>query len=81
MGFPLLLNGPLKWGQGAWISGLCKLDFLEEGHVRSGQVVFPLPLKKALEWGNEAWAWGWSQLKQGMFSVGKWAFPCCSTKQ
>ena len=38
MGFPLPLNKALKWGQEAWILGLSQLDFVEEGHVQSGQV-------------------------------------------
>ena len=62
MGFPLLLNKALKWGQESWIRGLYKLDFVEEGHVKSGHVGFPLPLNKALKWGQEAWILGLSRL-------------------
>ena len=62
VGFPLLLNKALKWGQESCIWGLYKLDFVEEGHVQSGHVGFPLPLNKALNWGQEAWIWGLSQL-------------------
>ena len=77
MGFPLLLNKALKWGQEAWIGRLYKVDFVKEGHVQSGQVGFPLLLNKA--WGQETWIWAfykWHSFEEGMFRVGKWAFPC-----
>ena len=58
LGFPLMLNKALKWGQKAWIWAFYKLHSFEEGHVQSEQVGFPLLLKKALKWGQEAWIWG-----------------------
>ena len=42
-----------------------------------GQVGFPLLLNKAI------WIWAFYKLhffEEGMFKVGKWAFPCCRTK-
>ena len=89
MGFPLLLNKALKWGQESWIRGLYKLDFVEEGHVQSGHVGFPLPLNKALKWGQKAWILGLSQLDfmeeghvqsgqvEGSFVVLMWALLLC----
>ena len=44
---------------------------------------FPLLLNKALKWGQETWIWAFYKLhsfEEGMFIVGKWPFPCCSTK-
>ena len=41
---------------------------------------FPLLLNKALKWGQETWIWAFYKLhpfEEGMFIVGKWAFPCC----
>ena len=73
MGFQLLLNKALKWGQESWIRGLYKLDFVEEGHVQSGHVGFPLPLNKALKRGQEEF-WvcpNWTLWKKDMFRVGK----------
>ena len=94
VGFPLLLNKALKWGQESWIRGLYKLGFVEEGHVQSGHVGFPLPMNKALKWGQEAWNWGLSQLDfmeegrvqsgqvEGSFVVLMWALLLCrATRQ
>ena len=67
MGFPLLLNKALKWGQESWIRGLYKLDFVEEGHVQSGHVGFPLPLNKHGFWVRP----NWTLWKKDMFRVGK----------
>ena len=53
---------------------------MEEGHVQSGQVGFPLLLNKALKWGQETWISAFYKLhsfEEGMFRVGKWAFPWC----
>ena len=58
--------------------GLCK-----RGAFQSGQVGFPLLPNKALKWGQESWIWAFYKLhsfEEGMFRVGKWAFPCCRTK-
>ena len=41
---------------------------------------FRLLLNKALKWGQETWIWAFYKLhsfEEGMFRVGKWAFPCC----
>ena len=62
VGFPLLLNKALKWGQEVWIWGFYELDSFQEGHVQSGQVGFPLLLNKALKWGQEVWIWGFYEL-------------------
>ena len=51
----------LKKGQmppNAMDVGLYKLDFVEEGHIQSGQLGFPLLLNKALKWGQELWILG-----------------------
>ena len=40
---------------------------------------FPLLLNKALTWGHEIWIWTFYKLhsfEEGVFTVGKWAFPC-----
>ena len=50
------------------------------GHVQSGQVGFLLLLNKSLKWGQETWIWAFYKLhsfEEGIFRVGKWAFPCC----
>ena len=69
----------IEWGQDAWIWDLCKLDFVEEGHVRSLQVGFPLLRNKA--WSGVKMPWFrvcicGTLWKKGMFKAGKWVFPC-----
>ena len=41
MGFPLLLNEALKWGQDTWISVGYKLHSFEEEMFRVGKWAFP----------------------------------------
>ena len=41
MGFPLLLNKALKWGQETWIWAFYKLYSIEEGMFRVGNWAFP----------------------------------------
>ena len=41
MGFPLLLNKALKWGQETWIWAFYKLHSFEEGMLRMGKWAFP----------------------------------------
>ena len=48
VGFPLLLNKALKYGQEVWTWGSYELHSFEEWHVESGQVGFPLLLNKPL---------------------------------
>ena len=55
MGFPLLLNKALKWGQEVWIWVFYQLDSFQEGHVHSGQVAFPLLPNYVVIWGQEVW--------------------------
>ena len=76
MCFPLLLSKPLA-GVKKHGLGVCT-RWTSLGHVQSGQVGFPLLLKKELSRvkkhglglveGGLCW---------GMFTEGKWAFPCC----
>ena len=83
VGFPLLLNKALKWGQEVWIWGFYKLDCFEEEHVHSGRVVFLLLLNKALKWGQEAWIWGFSKLdsfEEGHVQSGQVGFPLLPNK-
>ena len=67
MGFPLLLNKALTWGQEAWIGRLYKVDFVREGHVQSGQVGFPLLLNKALA---ESRSMDWTIVQGGLCKRG-----------
>ena len=79
-GLSLATQQSLGYIQVAWIGRLYKADFVKEGHVQSAQVRFPLLLNKALTWGQQTWIWPFYKLrsfKEGMFRVGKWAFPCC----
>ena len=41
MGFPLLLNKALKWGQETWILAFYKLHSFEEEMFRVGRWAFP----------------------------------------
>ena len=41
MGFPLLLNKALKWGQIRWIWVFCKWHSFEEAMFRVGKWAFP----------------------------------------
>ena len=77
MGFPLLLNKALAGAKNHGLGVCTKWTLL--GHIHSGQVGFPLLLKKTLTWGQETWIWAfykWHSFEEGMFRVGKWAFPC-----
>ena len=80
IGLSLAAEQSIGRSQEARIGRLYKVDFVKEGHVQSGQVGFPLLLNKALKWGQERWIWvfyKWHSFEEGMFGVGKWAFPCC----
>ena len=52
-GLSLAAKQSIGRSQEAWIGRLYRVDFVEEGHVQSGQVGFPLLLNKALTWGQE----------------------------
>ena len=78
MGFPLLRNKALKWGQETWISAFYKLDSFEDGMFRVGKWAFPCcRTKHWLESKSMDWAFVQGGPCWGMFRVGKWAFACC----
>ena len=54
-----------------------KLDSFGDGNVQSGEVGFPLLLNKALAESTEFTLCKVDIVKEGIFRVGKWAFPCC----
>ena len=80
-GLSLAAEQSIGRSQEAWIGRLYKVDFVEEGHVQGVHVGFPLLLNKALKWDQKKklkWAfYKWHSFEEGMFKVGKWAFPCC----
>ena len=49
-GLSLAAEQSIGRSQEAWIGRFYKMDFVEEGHVQSGQVGFPLLLNKTRKW-------------------------------
>ena len=64
-------------GKETLICVLYKLDSFRDGHVQSGQVGFPFVLNKALAKSMDFTLYKVDIVKDAMFRVGKWAFPCC----